>query len=88
MPPRIDARARLLPCLSETRIGPLHFLTSTYTEPLGYVTSSSHRASVDSCREVTSGLVLFTQEDPLTPVPSPDPTADDPSSIVPALMKN
>ena len=52
-------------CLSETRIGLFDFSEATRTEPPGYVSGSSHRASVDSCREVPSDLELYTQTDPL-----------------------
>lgn len=55
----------LLACLPETRIGLFDLSASTRTEPLSYVSGSSHRASVESCREVTTDLDLYTQGDPL-----------------------
>lgn len=54
----------LVACLSETRIGLFDSSTTTCTEPLGFVSGSSHRASIDSCRELTTDLDLYTQVDP------------------------
>lgn len=51
--------------LSETRIGLFDSSEATRTEPLGFVSGSSHRASIDSWREVTTDLDLYTQPDPI-----------------------
>jgi hypothetical protein len=68
--PRMDAPIDdgHLACSSETRIGLFDFSRATRTEPLRYVSGSSHRASIVSSCEATSDLDLYTQPDPLDQV--------------------
>jgi hypothetical protein len=55
----------LLAPLSETRIGLFDSSATTPTEVLGFVSGSSHRASIVSWCEVTTDLDLYTQPDPI-----------------------
>ena len=48
----------------ETRIGPFGLFTETHTEPLAFVSTSTHRACGDPWLELTKDLGFFGQEDP------------------------
>ena len=55
----------LLACVAETRIGPSAVFGETRTEPLAFLTPTSHRASADSWPEIASDLGLYSQPDPI-----------------------
>ena len=48
----------------KTRIGPSAIFGETRTEPLAFLTSTSHRACGDSWPGIAEGLCCFSQEDP------------------------